>query len=193
MCARSRLFGVQERNGASGRGYDQSASPSEPMTFSLPMFDPMNDALRIVTTAVTPVVMVSATAILASGVNTRYLAISDRVRSLSHEFRLPECAPERRRIIALQMRIFQTRISLVSRAARLLYMAAGWFVFVALLISVSLWEMMLQWVTLPAFVAGLLFVAWAIGLQLAELNASHQTITLEAEDVLRSAAAMAAK
>ncbi len=46
---------------------------------------PMDDPLRIVTTAVALVVMVSATAVPISGVNARYISISDRVRTLAHE------------------------------------------------------------------------------------------------------------
>jgi hypothetical protein len=40
------------------------------------------DPLRVLAAAVTPVVMVSAAAILISGVNSRYISISDRMRSL---------------------------------------------------------------------------------------------------------------
>ncbi len=151
-----------------------------------PLFAPMNDALRIVTTAVTPVVMVSATAILISGVNARYIAISDRVRALAHAFRTTESTPERRNNIRLQMGVFQERIWLVSSASLALYTAAGCFVFVALLICVSVWQIMFQWVTLPAFVIGLVLVAFAISLQITELQRSNRTIRLEAEDVLNS-------
>jgi len=42
------------------------------------------DPLQVLAAAVTPVVMVSATAILISGVNSRYISISDRMRSLAH-------------------------------------------------------------------------------------------------------------
>jgi hypothetical protein len=86
----------------------------------VPVFDHVIDPLSVVATAVTPVVMVSATAILVSGVNTRYIAISDRVRALAREYRDERISPERRRNIRRQMTIFRRRLHLVSWAARVL-------------------------------------------------------------------------
>jgi len=62
-----------------------------------------DDPLRIITTAVAPVVMVSATAVLISGVNTRYVAISDRVRNLAHEYRGEEITAARKLNIQAQV------------------------------------------------------------------------------------------
>ena len=39
------------------------------------------ELLQVLTAAVTPVVLVSATAVLISGVNARYMSASDRIRS----------------------------------------------------------------------------------------------------------------
>jgi hypothetical protein len=47
--------------------------------------------MQVLTAAVTPVVLVSATAILISGTNARYISISDRIRALAHEYREPNC------------------------------------------------------------------------------------------------------
>ena len=148
---------------------------------SLPL---VADPLTIVTSAVTPVVMVSATAILISGVNSRYMAVSDRVRSLAHEFRAPGCAERRKNSIRLQMVIFHRRIYLVSWALRLLYVAAGLFVSIALLIGVSIWRRIFGEITLPIFICGLVLVATAILLQFSELQLSNRTIVLESADVL---------
>ena len=52
---------------------------------------PTSDAMQVLTAAVTPVVLVSATAILISGTNARYISISDRIRALAHEYREPNC------------------------------------------------------------------------------------------------------
>ena len=99
------------------------------------MIDQFGDPLKVVATAVTPVVMVSATAVLISGVNARYMSISDRVRTLAREYRDRGTTTERQANIRGQMVVFHRRIRLVSWAARVLYAAVGCFIADALLIS----------------------------------------------------------
>jgi Protein of unknown function (DUF2721) len=140
-------------------------------------------ALRIVTSAVTPVVMVSATAILISGVNGRYIAVSDRVRALTREYREKPDA-ERCAVIEDQVKIFVRRIRLLSWATRLLFLGAGFFITVALLISVSNWNQNLAVITLPIFLIGLTLVASAIVLVFLELKDSNRTLLMEAAVVL---------
>ncbi len=149
--------------------------------------DQLGDPLRIVTTAVTPVVMVSATAILLSGVNSRYLAVSDRIRALAHEYRDESLTAARRRNIQQQMLIFHLRMDLVSWSSRILYVAICCFISVALLICLSTWRQMLTAVTLPIFSLGVLMVGTAVVLQLLEVQASRRTIALEAEEMMRDA------
>jgi sorbitol-specific phosphotransferase system component IIBC len=150
----------------------------------VPVFDQVVDPLNVVATAVTPVVMVSATAILISGVNARYIAISDRVRSLAHEYRDERISTERRRNIRRQMAIFRRRLHLASWAARVLYAAAGCFVAVSLLISVLVSKQILRGAAFTMFLIGLILIALAIFLQLLELQESNKTIDLESADVL---------
>ncbi|HEX4170285.1 MAG TPA: DUF2721 domain-containing protein, partial [Bryobacteraceae bacterium] len=116
-----------------------------------------NDAIQVLTAAVTPVVLVSATAILISGTNSRYISISDRMRALAHEYRDPNCIQQRRITISHELLIFQHRIHLVSWAVRTLYMAVGAFIVDALIISATLWRHMLAAATLPLFLIGILF------------------------------------
>ncbi len=143
-----------------------------------------NDPLRIVAAAVTPVVMVSATAILISGVNSRHISISDRIRSLSREYRSGGLDVSRRRVIQSEVVIFQRRLHLVSWATRLLYASVGCFILMALLISASVVKAGFQGVTLLIFLVGLVLIAVAIVLELVELQESNSTIELEAADVL---------
>ena len=150
------------------------------------LFVPVDDPLRIVTTAVTPVVMVSATAILISGVNARYISISDRMRSLSAEFRRDPVTEPRRENIRAQMKIFIRRLKLVEWAARILYVAVGAFIAMALLISLSVRHAYFEMVTLPLFLLGLTLVIAAIVLQSLELKHSQQTIRLETLEVMAS-------
>ena len=152
----------------------------------MPLIDQFGDPLKVVATAVTPVVMVSATAILISGVNARYISISDRVRALAREYRDQGASIERKSNIHRQMTIFHRRMHLVSWAARVLYAAVGCFVAVALLISISVSKQVLLGATLGMFLTGLILVAFAIVLQLLELQQSNRTIEIESADVLSS-------
>jgi len=154
----------------------------------LPGLLPMDDPLRIVTTAVTPVVMVSATAILISGVNARYISISDRMRALAREYRTEHLTLPRRENIHSQMAVFTKRMVLVEWAARTLYVAVGSFLVMALLISLSVRHAIFELVTLPIFVLGLWLVILAIVLQSFELKYSGRTLRLEASEVMNNAA-----
>jgi Protein of unknown function (DUF2721) len=150
----------------------------------LPALMPVDDPLRIVTTAVTPVVMVSATAILISGVNARYISISERIRMLSAEYRRQPLSPSRRINIKRQMIVFIRRMAYVEWATRILYIAVAAFLGMALLISLSVRHSIFEMVTLPLFLLGLTLVIVAIFLQSLELRQSIQTIRLETLDVL---------
>src|SRR5690242_2844135 len=144
---------------------------------------PTNDALQVLTAAVTPVVLVSATAILISGTNSRYISISDRMRALAHEYRDPNCMQQRRITISQELLIFQYRIHLVSWAVRALYMAVGAFIIDALIISATLWRHMLATATLPLFLVGIVLMMLALVCQLLELQSSNRTVSLEMSDI----------
>ena len=139
--------------------------------------------MQVLAAAVTPVVLVSATAILVSGVNARYISIADKMRSLAQEFRLAGCPQGRRIGIIKQINIFRSRIELVAWAVRFLYTAIGFFTAVAMVISATLWRKTLEGVTLPLFAAGICLILSAIVCQLLELHLSNRTITLEISDV----------
>ena len=144
---------------------------------------PGNDAVQVLTAAVTPVVLVSATAILISGINSRYISISDRLRSLAHEYRDPSCPQHRRVAITREIVAFRHRMHLMSWAVRSLYAAVGAFIVDALIISATLWREMLAKATLPLFIAGILLVLFALVCQLLELRSSDRTIAIELSDI----------
>jgi hypothetical protein len=141
--------------------------------------------LQILAAAVTPVVLISAAAILISGVNARYIAIADRMRTLAREYRDPGVDARRREIIAQQMSTFWTRVRLVSWAERMLYFAVACFTSVALMISAAMGRSLLAAASLSVFTAGILFIAMAIVLQLLELQFSNRTLALETRDIVR--------
>jgi TRAP-type C4-dicarboxylate transport system permease small subunit len=151
----------------------------------LTAFLQLNEPLQIVTTAVAPVVMVSATAILISGVNTRYISISDRVRNLAHEYRSDSVTAVRKLNIQLQLDAFQYRMKLVSWAARLLYAAVLCYLSITMLICLGTLRSTITGVTLPVFIVGVALVGIAIVLQFLEIQASHRTLDLEASEIAR--------
>jgi hypothetical protein len=144
---------------------------------------PGDHQLQVLAAAVTPVVLVSAAAILISGVNARYIAIADRMRSLAQEYREKTCDPRRREIIARQMATFQLRVRLVSWAERMLYLSVACFTSVALMISTELGKSLLERTSLPIFAMGIALIVIAIVLQLLELQFSNRTLRVETEDI----------
>lgn len=139
--------------------------------------------LQILAAAVTPVVLVSAAAILISGVNSRYVAIADRMRALAHEFRESSDNVPRREMIAKQMIIFRTRVRLVSWAERTLYVAVACFTSVALMISAMMSRELLAAISVPVFITGLALIMIAISLQLLELQFANLTLEIETGDI----------
>jgi hypothetical protein len=137
-----------------------------------------------VATAVTPVVMVSSTAILAGGVNSRYIAIADRVRALAHEYRDPQTDATRRKLICSQMWVFDRRVRLVSWAIRMCYVSMACFILMALVITATAFRETLMEVTVPLFLTGIGFLLAAIVFQLLELQAANLTISMEVKDIL---------
>jgi hypothetical protein len=144
------------------------------------------EPLQIVATAVTPVVMVSATAILTGGVNSRYMAIADRVRNLAHEYRDPQTAATRRKLICGQMSVFNRRVHLVSWAIRVCYVSMACFILMALVITATAFRQMLVALTVPLFLMGIGFLLTAIILQFLELQAANSTIAMEVKDILEN-------
>ena len=143
----------------------------------------IDDPLQIVASAVTPVVLVSATAILIGGVNSRHIAIADRIRSLTAEYRNTGTSPERRTGIKRQMPIFKLRIQLATWSIRGLYFASACFVTMALIISATLWRKMLAIATVPLFVLGILSVLFSIVCELWELQEANRTLLREISDL----------
>jgi hypothetical protein len=139
--------------------------------------------LRVLAAAVTPVVLVSAVAILIGTVNSRYIAISDRMRALAQEYRDKAQDAHRRDVIAGEMVTFRQRVRLVSWAERMLYAAAGCFTSVALIIGATFWRNVLAAASLPIFTIGILLIMVAIVLQLLELQHANRTLMNDTVDV----------
>ena len=71
--------------------------------------------------AVTPVVMISANAILVGAISSKHQGMADRMRALTAEWRLPGTTPERHAAIREQIIVFEARMRWISRAHCVLY------------------------------------------------------------------------
>src|SRR5579863_2741899 len=76
--------------------------------------------MAAIAAAVTPVVMISANAILIGSISSKHQAMSDRLRILTAEWRSRGTSAPRRGSIQAQVQIFTLRIAWISRAHFLL-------------------------------------------------------------------------
>ncbi len=132
------------------------------------------DALKMVTTAVAPAVMISATAILIGGVSSKHQAMSERLRSLTAEYRLGATGEARRKNIRQQVIFFRRRLSYTLGAHVLLFCATGFFIGTVILTSL----MQIGWLLL-CFMLGVSLLLVAVICELLELMLAKRTIELE--------------
>lgn len=140
------------------------------------------DALQMVTTAVAPAVMISASAILIGSVSSKHQAMSDRVRALMAEYRLLTTPEIRRANIGRQVRFFQRRLSYTLCAHILLFCATAFFISTVILTSL----MRIDWL-LACFVMGVGLMLIAVVCEILELRLAKRTMDLEVAATLGSA------
>ena len=143
----------------------------------------VEDPLRVITAAVTPVVMISASAILISGINSKHQSLSDRVRGLAAEFRNVNTATDRKQNIRQQIRFFRRRLRYVAIAHIALYCAAACFVAMVMVISFTIKISTLVAWTLPFFMAGVTLLLIAVTFEIRELRMSSETMRLELVEI----------
>jgi hypothetical protein len=134
--------------------------------------------MAAIAAAVTPVVMISANAILIGSISSKHQAMSDRLRSLAAEWRSPGTSAARRDSIRAQVQMFTVRIAWISRAHFLLYVATACFLAMVLGIALSL-----PLLSLPLLLGGVILMLLAIFLELLDLRKARATIELERNDL----------
>ena len=141
-------------------------------------------SIQALTTAVAPIVLVSAAGLLYTGVQTKNLHLSDRIRALAAELRNPAITPERRKQLLDQLPHFVRRIRLSQQSLELLYVAILCFVVTSLLLASALWvgPPALPIVITIVFVAGVLLLILALGLEFVEMWIGMKTIEIETRD-----------
>src|SRR5579863_9909466 len=93
--------------------------------------------MAAIAAAVTPVVMISANAILIGTISAKHQAMSDRLRSLTAEWRSSGTSVARRDSILAQVKLFTDLIAWISRAHYLLYVATVCFIAMVMVIALT--------------------------------------------------------
>ncbi len=147
---------------------------------------PAMGTMAAIAAAVTPVVMISANAILIGTISSKHQAMSDRLRLLTAEWRSPGTSTARRDAIRAQVQLFAQRIDWISRAHFLLYAATACFIAMVLVIAltpvITCWPT-LELLSLPLLLGGVFLMLMAIFLELLELRKARATIELESRDI----------
>jgi uncharacterized protein DUF2721 len=139
--------------------------------------------MAAIAAAVTPVVMISANAILIGAISSKHQAMSDRVRTLAAEWRSPETSAPRRDLIRAQIRLFALRIAWISRAHFLLYVATACFIAMVLVIALTPVSSALGLLSLPLLLCGVLLMLMAILFELLDLRRARATMEIESREV----------
>ena len=146
-------------------------------------------SLQAITSAVAPVVMVSAAGLIVMGVQTKNLHLADRLRSLALEYRsLTAEDPQspRRDHLRRQLEQFARRIRLSQRSLEFLYISIVCFITTSLVLASSAWvggpELLLLVALL--FVSGVAFFLIALLVEFMEMRLALSTIAIEISSTL---------
>jgi hypothetical protein len=144
------------------------------------------NTMAAIAAAVTPVVMISANAILIGAISSKHQAMSDRLRALAAEWRSPDLSVARRDSIHAQVHLFTSRLAWIARAHFLLYSATACFV--AMVLVLALTPVVtplptLEFLSLPLLLAGVSLMLTAIFLELLDLRDARTTIEIETREI----------
>ncbi len=141
-------------------------------------------SLESLTSAVAPIVLVSAAGLLYNGVQAKNLHLSDRIRALTAELRSAATGPDRRTQVLDQLPYFERRIRLSQHALEMLYLSILCFVVTSLLLASALWvgPPVLPVIIAILFVVGVALLILALGLEFVEMWIGLKTIEIETRD-----------
>ncbi len=142
--------------------------------------------LQLISSAVTPVVMISACASLALGANNKHASISDRVRASIVEYRLPTTSEDRRVQLLRQLRIFRRRFTFTWLAVVATYLAIASFTLTTLLILITQRGLSSGTGTIGLFVLGVVLMLVVALLEIGESSLSTRTLDIEMCDILET-------
>jgi hypothetical protein len=145
----------------------------------------VQDTQAAISAAVTPVVMISANAILISAITSKHQSMSDRLRALTAEWRNSATPVTRREAISLQLRLFDERLRWVTWSHIILYMATACFIAMVITIAVSPRLEALSGASLGLLIAGVALMFLGILLELLDLAKARATVELEIKDIIQ--------
>ena len=144
--------------------------------------------LQAITSAVAPVVMVSAAGLIVMGVQTKNLHLADRIRTLASEYRSLTGEPRdpRREPLRRQLEQLARRIRLSQWALEFLYISIVCFVTTSLILASSAWVGGPGLLVLVAllFLVGVGFFLIALLVEYMEMRLALSTIAIEIASTL---------
>jgi hypothetical protein len=136
-------------------------------------------SIRLIGTAVTPAVMVSACGIVATGLDNQIARMSARVRDMTREWRLlPEGHP-RRAVLREEVAILDRRHAILARAIGVTYSALLSFVMTSLLYLAKRHMDVPEMLPVITFSLGVVLLGTMAVLALASLRLGRHAIALE--------------
>jgi hypothetical protein len=145
----------------------------------------LQDTQSAISAAVTPVVMISANAILISAISSKHQSMSDRLRALTAEWRNDATPAARRDSVARQVRLFDERLRWVTWSHIILYTATACFISMVIVIAASPGLETLTGASLSLLIVGVGLMFVGILLELLDLAKARATVALEVKDVIR--------
>jgi len=141
------------------------------------------DTQAAIAAAVTPVVMISANAILIGAISSKHQSMSDRLRSLTAEWRNPDTSAGRRAAIAPQVRLFDERLRWVTWSHIVLYAATACFILMVIDIAISSSVESWKDISIAMLMAGVTLMFTGIVLELFDLAKARRTVSIELRDI----------
>ena len=141
------------------------------------------DTQAAIAAAVTPVVMISANAILIGAISSKHQSMSDRLRALTAEWRYAGTSAERRDAIARQVRLFDERLRWVTWSHIILYAASACFIL--MVIDIAITSSVESWrdFSVTMLMAGVTLMFTGIVLELCDLAKARRTVSIELKDI----------
>lgn len=147
--------------------------------------------LGLLSTMITPAVLISACGALIFSTSTRLARVVDRVRALSHQieelFMKPsdEFVDARRHEIEVQLRLYVRRSKLVQQALTSLYLALGLFVASTIAIGAAAFVKGMMWLPSALGILGTLFLFGGSMLLIGETRLALRALSSEMAFTLR--------
>jgi hypothetical protein len=141
------------------------------------------DTQAAIAAAVTPVVMISANAILIGAISSKHQSMSDRLRALTAEWRNADTSAERRDAIARQVRLFDERLRWVTWSHIILYAATACFILMVIDIAISSSVESWRDISITMLIAGVTLMFTGIVLELFDLAKARRTVSIELKDI----------